>query len=141
MIRIINGLGEMIGWSKVTVHLFGRNLVGIQKVSYSDETERENEYGAGKMPIGQSEGNYKAEASIELTIDEVHALQQSIPLGGRLQDIAPFDIIVQYEYRNKIVTDRIRNCRFTGNSVDVSQGDKTISQDYTLLVSHIEWNV
>lgn len=131
----------MIGWSKVTVHLFGRNLVGIRKVSYNDETERENEYGAGNMPIGQSEGNYKAEASIELTLDEVHAIQQAIPAGGRIQDIPPFDIIVQYEYRNKIVTDRIRNCRFMGNGVDVSQNDKTIAQDYTLLVSHIEWNV
>lgn len=141
MIRIINGLGEMVGWNKVTVHLLGRNLVGIRKIAYNDETERENEYGAGKMPIGQSEGNYKAEASIELTIDEVHALQQGLPAGGRLQDIAPFDIIVQYEYQNKIITDRIRNCRFVGNGVEVSQSDKTISRDYTLLVSHIEWNV
>lgn len=131
----------MMGWHKVTVHLLGRNLIGIRKVSYSDETERENEYGAGNMPIGQSDGNYKAEASIELTLDEIHALQQALPLGGKIQDIAPFDIIVQYEYQNKIITDRIRNCRFMGNGVEASQGDKTISREYTLLVSHIEWNV
>lgn len=141
MIRIINGLGQMVGWNKVTVHLLGRNLVGIRKVSYKDSTDRENEYGAGNMPIGQSEGNYAAEASIELTLDEIHALQQALPPGGKIQDIDSFDIIVQYEYQNKIITDRIRNCRFTENGVEVSQGDKTISRDYTLLVSHIEWNV
>lgn len=141
MIRIINGLGEMIGWSRVTVHVLGRNLVGIRKIAYNDETERENEYGAGNMPIGQSEGRYKAEASIELTLEEAHAIQQALPVGGRLQDIPPFDIIVQYQRQNRIITDRIRNCRFMGRGVEVSEGDKTIAQDYTLLVSHIEWDV
>lgn len=138
---VINSLGTMIGWTRVSLRLFGRDVVGIRKISYKDEEEIENEYGGGKMPIGESEGMYKAEASVELTLEEVIALQEALPRGQRIQDIAAFPITVAYEYQNRVRTDIIRNCRFTGRSVDVKQGDKTIASEYKLKVSHIDWNV
>jgi hypothetical protein len=95
---IINKFGKMAGWNSVTARALGRDIVGIKKIAYSDEQEMDNEYGAGKMPIGQSEGNYKAKASIELTIEERLALQASLPSGTRIQDIAPFPIVVAYDY-------------------------------------------
>jgi len=138
---VINSLGTMVGWNRITLRLFGRDVVGIRKVMYKDETEIESEYGAGKYPVGESEGNYKAEAEIELTLEEVIALQDALPRGQRLQDIAPFPITVAYEYQNRVRTDIINNCRFTGRSIDVKQGDKSIAAAYKLKVSHIDWNV
>ena len=138
---IINKFGKMAGWNSVTARALGRDIVGIRKIAYSDEQEMENEYGAGNMPIGQSEGNYKAKASIELTAEERLALQASLPRGSRLQDIAPFPIVVAYDYGGAIYKDVIHNCKIMDNGVDVKQGDKTISTDHNLLTSHIDWNV
>ena len=127
---IINSLGTMVGWSKISVRLFGRDVVGILKVAYGDEKEIENQYGAGEMPVGESEGNYKPSASIELTIEERLAIQKSLPQGMRIQDIPAFPIIVAYDYQGTIYKDVIENCRFINNGVDVKQGDKTISKDH-----------
>lgn len=138
---IINAFGKMAGWNSVSVRLFGRDVVGIVKVAYADEQEIENQYGAGNMPIGESEGNYKPTASIELTVEERLAIQNSMPRGSRIQDIDAFQIMVSYEYEGRIYKDVIHNCRFTNNGVDVKQGDKTISKDHTLKTSHISWNV
>ena len=59
----------------------------------------------------------------------------------RIQDIAPFPIIVAYEYQGKVYQDVINNCGFKNNGVDVKQGDKTIATNFDLNTSHIDWNV
>ena len=40
-----------------------------------------------------------------------------------------------------MLKDVIRNVEFTDNGVDVKQGDKSIAVQFTLLPSHIDWNV
>lgn len=138
---IINKFGKMIGWNAITVNILGRDLEGITQVAYDDTVAKDNAYGAGKMPIGRTEGNYVATASITLKKEEAIALQQSLGVGRRIQDIAPFDMVIQYENRNGVITlDRVRNCEFTNNGVDVSQSDGSIDTQYTLLPSHIDWN-
>lgn len=137
---VINSFGKMAGWNSVTCRLFGRDVVGISKIAYDDEQEKDNVYGAGKMPIGQSEGNYKAKASIELTLEERLAIQNSLPFGTRIQDIAPFPVVVAYEYGGRVYKDVLMNCSFKNNGVDVKQGDKTIATNFDLNVSHINWN-
>lgn len=138
---LINKFGHMAGWNNVTANLLGRDLEGITELSYMDETEKENAYGAGNMPIGRGVGNYSAKASVTLYKEEVIALQMAVGPGKRLQDIAPFDITVQYEYNGFVYVDRIRNCEFTGNGSEVKQNDKTIAYKYDLIVSHINWNL
>lgn len=138
---IINKFGKMAGWNSVTVSMMGRDVEGVSSVKYDDETSKENVRGAGKYPIGRGEGNYEAKCSIGILKEEIDALQMVLPPGKRIQDIEPFDISVQYEYTNgKIITDRIRNCEFTNRGVEVKNGDGSISTEYTLIVSHIDWN-
>lgn len=138
---VINGLGNLTGWSKVVIRLFGRTLVGVKSVKYSDNKEIENEHGVGEYAVGTSEGNYTADASVELLQEEVFMLGDALGPGQRLQDVPEFDIEVSYNWQGRIVTDRIRNCRFMDRGVDTKQGDKVISQEYKLKTSHIEWNV
>lgn len=139
--RLINKFGLMAGWNNVTVVLLGRELEGITELSYSDAVEMENVYGRNGMPIGRAEGNYGAKTSITLYMEEIIALQHSLPPGRRIQDIEPFDIIVHYDYNNYIFKDVIRNCQFTDNGVEVKQNDKTISTKLGLITSHIDHNV
>lgn len=140
--RIINKFGTMTGWNSVTVNLLGRDVEGINSMSYSDSETKENAYGAGKYPIGRGRGNYEAEASIGLYKEEVDALRLSLPAGKRLQDIAPFDIVVEYMRENGSITkDIIHNVEFTDDGVEVSQSDGTISREYALIISHITYGV
>ena len=138
---LINKFGKVAGWNSIKTVMMGRELEGITELSYNDSKEKENIYGAGGMPIGRGEGNYKAEATITLTREEIIALQLAVGSGKSILDIEPFDIPVIYEYGNLLYKDVIRNCEFTNNPVSVKQNDKSISQQLTLLVSHIDWNV
>jgi hypothetical protein len=140
-VRLINRFGNVVGWNKVAVRLFGRQLEGITELEYDDEVERELVYGAGRDPIGKGEGNYKPKASITLTEEEKRALMDSIPPGMRIQDIPNFDIIVTYTYENRVYKDVIRNAGFLKNGVSVKQGDKSIATKFDLDPTHIDWNV
>ncbi|MRJ11397.1 hypothetical protein EDL98_09990 [Ornithobacterium rhinotracheale] len=141
MATVVNPFGKMQGWNKITINLLGRDVVGISELSYSDTTKKENAYGAGNMPVGRTEGNYEAKASITLYKEEVDAITKSLPSGKRLQDIEPFDIVVLYDKKGEIKKDRINYCEFTGNAVEVKQNDGSISVKCELIVSHIDWNI
>ena len=140
-VSIINKFGRVAGWNSISTTMLGHVVEGITELSYNANTGKENLYGAGGMPIGRGEGNYKANSSITLLKEEVAAILMALEPGKRLQDIAPFDITVQYEYNNFIYKDRIRNCEFIGNGIDVKQGDKSIATKYELIISHIDWNI
>ena len=142
MSTIINKFGVMQGWNSVTANLLGRDLEGVTELAYSDSQKKENVYGAGPFPIGRGRGNYEAKSTITLLKEEVDALKLALPAGKTIQDIAPFDIVVEYETENgSIKKDRIRNAEFLGDGVEVKQNDITIATKYELLISHIEWNV
>lgn len=141
MATVVNPFGKMQGWNKITINLLERDVVGISELSYSDTTKKENAYGAGNMPVGRTEGNYEAKASITLYKEEVDAITKGLPSGKRLQDIEPFDIIVLYDKNGEIKKDRINYCEFTGNAVEVKQNDGSISVKCELIVSHIDWNI
>ena len=140
MATIINKFGKMAGWNSVTVRMLGRDVEGITEVEYNDNVEKENIMGAGPYPVGRGEGNYQAKASITLLQEEIVALQLSLGPGKRLTDIAPFDIVVRYDYNGFACRDVIHNAEFTGNARALKQNDKSISNKFDLLVSHIEWN-
>ena len=139
---IVNKCGTLQGWNTVTANILGRDVEGITELAYDDKEKKENVYGAGKFPIGRGRGNYEPKASITLMKEEVDALKLSLPPGKSIRDIAPFDMIVQYETETGVILkDRIRNAEFMGDGVEVKQNDMTITTKYELLISHIEWNV
>lgn len=139
---IINKFGTMTGWNDITVNLLSRDVEGITELAYDDTVKKENVPGAGMYPVGRSKGNYEAKASITLYKEEIDAIKEALPSGRRLQDILPFDINVQYQKADgSVVKDRIRNCEFINDGVDVKNNDGTISIKLDLIVSHIEWNV
>jgi len=131
----------MSGWNNIKIVILGRTLEGVTELSYGDEVEKENIYGAGNMPVGRGIGNYKPKASITFLKEEINALLLSLGPGRRITDIEPFDIPVIFEYDKMIYKDVIRNVEFTGNQVEVKQGDKSIATKLELLPSHIDWNM
>ena len=131
----------MAGWNSVILNIFGRDVEGISEVSYDDTIDKELIYGAGKMPIGVGEGDYKAKFGLKLYQEEVIAIMDSLPPGVRLQDVAPTDVIVQYTYNTRMYKDIIRNVEFTKVGRAVKKGDKTVEQTVEVICTHIDWNV
>jgi len=124
------------------VTLLGRVLEGILEIDYSHLQEKELEYGAGTKPIGTSEGNYEAKASITLIEEEKRALLSSLPPGSSIMDLPPFDIPMVFSNGPKRHKDVLRFCEFTGSGVKVAQGDKKIEGfKYELLVVELQENV
>lgn len=139
---IINKFGTMQGWNSLTVNWMFRDLEAISKFQYDDNVDMENVKGAGGFPIGRTDGDYEATCSIELFKEEDDALQASLPPGSRVQDIAPSDIICEYERKDgTILRDIVRNVQIKKRGRDMSQGDGTITVPYELICSHIDWNV
>lgn len=132
-VRIKNRYGTLTGWNNVTVHLLGRDLDGITEIEYTDEQEINAEYGAGDTPVGHSVGNYSAKASISLLVEELRALQKSLPAGTRMQDIPPFDIPVEFEHNGLFTTDVIKGVRFKNNGRAIKQGDGKVVQKIDLV--------
>lgn len=138
---IINKFGTMQGWNALTVNMMFRDMEGIAKMQYDDNVSMENVKGAGGFAIGRTEGDYEPTCSMEVYKEEDDALQQSLPPGKRVQDIAPFDITCEYERNDgTIVKDIIRNVQIRKRGRDISQGDGTITVPYDLICSHIDWN-
>jgi hypothetical protein len=139
--KIINKFGTLTGWNNITTNLFGRDLEGIESVKYGDEMDIGVAHGAGNMPIGKTRGNYTATSSISLYFEESTAIITSLPPGTRLQDIPDFDITVAYEFKGATYKDIIRNCSFKNNGREVKNGEGKIVTEYTLVPSHIDYNV
>lgn len=139
--KLINAFGKMAGWNSATYNLYGRDVEGISEFSYDDEIGKENVKGAGRMPIGFSEGDYNPSCGLKLYQEEVIAIMDSMDEGKRIQDAEPTDIIVAYEYKNRVYKDIIRNFQITKIGKAVKQGDGTVDQTVECMCSHIDWNV
>lgn len=135
--------GRAYDWAQVVIRMSNATmpLFGVTSISYSDSLEIENNYGAGSMPTSRGYGNYTAECTLTVTMEEVEKMQAAVP-SGRLQDIAEFDLNISYVHPEtaRIVNHSVRNCRITNNSRELNQNDKQFSIELTLLPSHIEWN-
>lgn len=135
---LINGTRH--SWGSIKFNLLGRTLTGIVGIKYEDNQDKSNNYGAGNFPDHRGLGKYEAKASITLYAYEVQAIQETVGLNGRLQDIEPFDIVVNFlSPSDKIVNHTIRNCEFLSNKRDHKSGDSKLEVELDLIVSHIEW--
>ncbi len=135
---LINGVEY--SWADLVVNIAGKPIVGITKIDYDDDQEMENIYGQGQNPIARGYGNIKPTASIGLYMSEVEAIA-AVSDTGRLQDIAPFDIIVSFVPLNggAVVVHKILNCQFTKRADSLAQGATKKELDLPLLPSQIVW--
>lgn len=138
--KIVNKFGTLLGWKDITFNLMGRDVEGITEIEYEDDQTIENEYGAGKMPIGTSEGNYTAKGTISMYAEEHIAILKSLPKGTRLQDVNIPAIPVIYGIDEVATKDVLNNVRILNNVRSFKQGDGKIIMKFNLKISHIDWN-
>ncbi|MDR3093645.1 MAG: hypothetical protein LBU62_03240 [Bacteroidales bacterium] len=132
--------GVVHSWGNLVVNISGVVVTGITQLNYKDSQTIDNIYGAGQHPVGRGYGRIEPSASITLLRSEVESIRAASPTG-RLQDIAPFDVIVQFIPVNgqKIVTHRIRGAQFRDDGLEISEGDTSNATQFELVVRNIEW--
>lgn len=136
-VPLVNGM--LCAWADIVTTIAGVPVTGITAIEYGESQEIVNKYGAGRYPVGRSKGRITPSAKITLYQEEVQAIQAQAP-GGRIQDIAPFDILVNYlPDSGQVVTDKIRNCHFSDNSRKWKEGDTGQEVELELIPSHIEY--
>lgn len=139
--NLINKFGKLTGWNDVTMNFLGRDVEAITDLEYDDEVDIETVMGQGAFPIGYGEGNYKAKAGFTLLLEEWNAIQRALPPGSPVSMIAPFPVVVQYEYDGFVMKD-VFLAKLKGRGVAVKQGDKTIGYKANVVVlGKINWNV
>lgn len=134
---LVNGM--LCTWADIVVLIGGVPVTGITGAEYDDKQEVVNKYGAGRYPVGRAKGRISCTGKLILYQEEVQALSAQSSTG-RLQDLPPFDVIVQYIPDSGIlVTDKIRNCHISGNARKWKEGDTGQEVEVPLVPSHIEW--
>ena len=134
---LINGVAY--SWSQVKINILGRQVIGVSKISYSDKEDMQDNYGAGNLPVSRSYGKISCEASIELYMEEIEAIQKASPTG-RLQDVPEFNVVVSYQPQlGRIVNHTLHNARFKENGREVGNEDMVVKTEIPLLISHISW--
>lgn len=134
---LINGVEP--AWANLTINIAGIPETGITAIDYGSTMEKENVYGAGQNPVARGYGKIESTASITLLRSAVESIREASHTG-KLQDIAPFDIIVQFipVQGGKIITHKIRNCEFKDDNLSIGKDDMSIETEFELLPSHIE---
>jgi len=136
---LINGVEP--SWASLTVIVAGVIVTGITAIDYEDDQVIENVYGAGQQPVARGYGNISCKGSITLLRSEVESIRAASSTG-RLQDIAPFDIVCSFVpvTGGTIITHKLRNCQFKKDSTGLKQGDTKNETAMDLEISNIEWN-
>ena len=132
--------GQSYDWSSISLLIAGVPVYGVTSITYLEEQTIEDNYGLGRRAVTRSFGEIVNTGSITFQREELVALEQAAP-NGRIQDIAPFDIIVAYlpPGVNTKVVHVLKQCQFKNNGVDTSQGDTTIEQSIDLAIAQIDW--
>lgn len=137
-IPLINGVEY--AWGDIVATIGGVPSIGITAIEYGDEQEVTNHYGAGRHPVSYSKGRVTPTAKITVSMTEVVGWQAK-SLTGRLQDLAPFPIVITYIPEDgQVVVDKILNCRFKKNSRVWKEGDTRQLVELELVPSHIQWH-
>ena len=131
--------GKAYDYTQIIMTILGVPVAGITSINYTEEQEKTNNFGAGTRPVSRGHGAIEASGSIELSMNEVESLRQAAPDGSLLK-IPPFQITVTYLNAQNVVTHKLKNCEFTNDGVETSQGDTDIKRTFDLVISDIKYN-
>jgi hypothetical protein len=128
--------GRAYDYAQIQVTILGVPVAGVSAISYSQEQEKVNNFGAGSNPVSRGHGTIDTSASITISMNDVEAIRDVAP-GGSLLAIPAFDVSVTFLNAQKVVTHVIKNCEFTNDGMEATQGDTNIERAFDLVASHI----
>lgn len=133
---LINGISY--SWGQIKFAPFGVPMVGITAISYNRKQKKDNNYGAGTLPVSRGYGNEEYEASISVYTEEWKAIIAASVNRNPLQ-IPWFDIPVIYgNDPSNLATDILQAVEFLEDPFDSKQNDTSIIVRIPLIVGGIK---
>lgn len=136
MVPLINGTAY--DFSQIIVTILGVPVASVSSIEYKEEQEKKNNYGAGNRPVSRGAGVIEASGSFEISMNDIEAIRTVAPNGSLLQ-IPAFDITVFFGNPQKPTTHVLKNCEFTNDGTETSQGDTDVKRKFDLVLSHVVW--
>jgi hypothetical protein len=125
--------GNRKSFASVEIDIKGRKFRGITEINYSDTLEPGMARGASPIPLGHTQGDYEAEASLSMFREE---FEEMMALLGDGYGEVEFPITVTHSTRaGRTTTDRLPAVRIKGVDTSHSQGTDptTVKIDLTVL--------
>lgn len=135
-IPLVNG--KAYDFALITVVALGVPIPSVSDIKYTEEQEKENNFGLGNRPVSRGQGAINASGSLDISMNDIEALRDVAPNGSLLQ-IPAFDIVVVYGNPQKPVTHVLKNCEFIDDGVETTQNDKDVKRTFGLVISHIKY--
>jgi len=132
--------GRAYDYAQIVVQMLGVPVAGITAVSYTEEQEKVNNFGAGSRPVSRGHGAINASGSITISMNDIEAIRDAAKeYGGSLLGIPAFDVVVTYLNAQKVVTHTLKNCEFLNDGVEATQGDTNLEKAFDLVMSHVTY--
>lgn len=128
--------GRAYDYTQITISVLGSPLAGISSLNYTQSQEKTNNYGTGNMPVSRGHGAVETTCSMEISMNDVERLREAVA-DRNLLSLPAFDIVVVYINGTTTHKHIIKNCEFTDDGVETSQGDTDIKRTFNLTPSHI----
>lgn len=131
--------GLKFDFSSIEFDIDGVKYEGIAKISYSDDMEPGEQYGPWAQSLGDTRGQYKCEASIELPKPETRRLIAALAdANGNGYAERKFTITVNYaESGQPTQTDQLLGCRVKKVGDDHAAGPDVLINTIDLRVGLI----
>lgn len=134
--------GKLYSYENIQVALGGKMLTGATDVDYTQQGETTELHVLGSaQPAALIEGKRTTSGSITLTYNEYDALQDSIPTGKSLLDIAAFEIVItRLGHNDTLRTDVIKKVRFEQVAKSYRAGESVATLRLPFRATNIEFN-
>lgn len=136
-VPLING--KAYDYTQISVSILGSPLAGVSSINYTETQDKTNNYGTGNRPVSRGQGAINCEASLEISMNDIERLRDASS-DRSLLSLPAFDILVVFAPLGGTVRKHvIKNCEFSSDGVETSQGDTDIKRTFNLTPSHIQF--
>lgn len=132
--------GESFSWAQASFNVLGVDIKGITGINYSSAQEKTNNRGAGVEPISRGRGGKTYSGTITLKEEEIRAIENALPPGKDVMDIAPFPVVVVYKRNGILYTDVIKNVEFLDRGTDLNTETTDMEYQFNIILAGIERN-
>lgn len=131
--------GNVYDYATIKLMLDGDLYVSVKSIKYKDSCEPGELRGTSPQILGRTTGDYKAEASIEVSKGAANELRKKLGTGFMA---VKFDAVVNYQPPGdlEIITDRVIGCRIKSTDNSHSQGSDALTETIELHVLKVNWN-
>lgn len=138
--------GNAFSWSSIAIKIDGQAYFGIKSISYGDKLTRAKGYGVGRnhAPRSRTAGKYEIDpVSISMEHETAAALRAALAersTSGTSFGSVEFLVVVQYVEGDRVVTDEIERCTWSGQSAKNEESADPLYTEAEFDAMRIRWD-